>query len=57
MIHKNWTANGFGRTETEASTNCIKNFLEMLMEDETCLSILIKALKKGIKSSILFILR
>jgi len=47
MIHKTWTANGYGRTETEASTNCIKNFLEMLMEDETSLSILIKALKKG----------
>lgn len=47
MTHKTLTANGYGRTEAEASANCIKNFLEMIMEDEGCLALLIKALKKG----------
>jgi len=51
MIHKTLTANGYGRTEVEASANCIKNFLEMIMEDEGCLALLIKALKKGNESS------
>jgi len=49
MTHKTLTANGYGRTEGEASANCIKNFLEMIMEDEGCLALLIKALKKGFK--------
>jgi len=51
MTHKTLTANGYGRTEVEASANCIKNFLEMIMEDEGCLALLIKALKKGNESS------
>jgi len=51
MTHKTLTANGYGRTEAEASANCIKNFLEMIMEDEGCLALLIKALKKGNESS------
>ena len=39
---------GYGRTEKEAISNCIRNFLEFLLEEEKMLSI-IKESKKNVK--------
>ncbi len=38
---------GYGRNETEASMNCIKNFLEFIIEEDVNIPIVMKALKKG----------
>ena len=47
---------GYGRSEAEASNNCIKNFFEMVIEDESGLTALIKALKRGFPNRILFLI-
>lgn len=38
---------GYGRNETEATMNCIKNFLEFIIEEEGNIPTVMKALKKG----------
>jgi len=47
-------SHGFGRSETEANCNCIKNFIEALLEDEENLSVNVSNLKQALKISKFF---
>lgn len=49
FIHKSKKTHGFGRSENEAICNCIKNFIEALLEDEENFSINVSNLKETLK--------
>ncbi len=42
---------GYGRSENEASMNCIKNFLEFVIEEDSGVQLVMRSLKKGITST------
>ena len=46
----NITHLGYGRNEQEATTNCIKNLFEQLTDDDSKMTLVMQALKKGILS-------
>jgi len=44
---------GYGRNENEANMNCIKNFLEFVIEEDINIPLVMRALKKGTNTLIL----
>ncbi len=51
FVFRTKKSHGFGRSETEAICNCIKNFIETLLEEDENLSVNVSNLKQALKIS------